>query len=245
MPYHPPVTFSISRAVLCVMQLDRKLLSQEADRKLFHLAWAIYPLLYYFGYPRDGMVLLTLAAMAIWLAVEVARKLGHNWVSEGLMREHERKGMVIGAFFQIASFFLAVLLFDKPTAVLAMLFCCVGDSVTGIAGAILYGLLGTGKTLIRDYSPVRLPLRPSSIITDLGYALWHRKSLALMAVMFFACAVTGLVVYPAAAPAPIAAGAAGAAVADGFAWRFFGRTVNDDLSITLAAGGAMSLLTLM
>ncbi|OPY29061.1 MAG: hypothetical protein A4E28_01107 [Methanocella sp. PtaU1.Bin125] len=228
-----------------MMQLDRKLLNQEADRKLFHLAWAIYPLLYYFGYPRDGMILLTLAAMAIWAAVEAARKLGHNWVSEGLMREHERKGMVIGAFFQITSFFLAVLLFDKPAAVLAMMFCCVGDSVTGVAGALLYGILGTGKTLIRDYSPVRLPLHPASIIKDLRFALWHRKSPALMAVMFFACVATGLAVYPAAALTLIVAGAAGAVVADGFAWRFFGRTVNDDLSITLAAGGAMSLLALM
>jgi dolichol kinase len=227
------------------MALDRRLLKQESERKLFHLAWAIYPLLYYFGYPRDGMILLTLAAMIIWSAVEIARKLGHNWVSDGLMREHERKGMLIGAFFQIASFFLAVLLFDKTTAILAMLFCCVGDSVTGLAGAILSGTLGAGKTLIRDYGRIRLPLRPASIRADLRYALRHSKSPALMAVMFFSCVVTGFFMYPAVTPALLAAGAIGAVVADGFAWRIFGRTVNDDLSITIAAGGAISLLALL
>lgn len=227
------------------MALDRRLLKQESERKLFHFAWAIVPMLYYYGYPRDGMILLTFCLLIIWCGFEVTQKLGYHWLSEAQMRDHERAGMLTGTFYQVLSLFLAVLLFDKTTAILAMLCCCVGDSITGLVGAILYGIIGAGKTLIREYSRVWLPLHPASICVDLRYALRHRKSLALMAVMFFACAIPGFVLYPAAAPAMIATSAIGAVVADGFAWRFFGRTVNDDLTITLAAGGAISLLALI
>jgi hypothetical protein len=131
------------------------------------------------------------------------------------------------------------------TAVLAMLFCCVGDSITGFVGALMYDVLGARKTLIREYGRVMLPLRPASVIADVRHAIRHRKSPLLMVVMFISCAATGLIMYPALAPAFISAGAIGAVAADAFAWRFFGLTLNDDLTITLAAGGAMTLLAIL
>jgi dolichol kinase len=227
------------------MPLDRKLLKQEFERKLFHIAWAILPLFYYFGYPHDAMILLAFAVLIIWSGFEVSQKMGHHWLSDEQMREHERDGKLTGTFYQVLSLFIAVLFFDRTTAVLAMMFCCVGDSITGFAGAILYTMLGKGRTIIRDYSQVLLPLRPASLGIDLRYALCHRKSYLLMAVMFVACVIPGYVMYPDVRLAVVAVGAAGAVVADAFAWRIFGRTLNDDLTITLAAGGAISLLALL
>jgi dolichol kinase len=227
------------------LDLNRTLLRQEAERKLFHFAWAIYPLIYYMGYPRDGMLLLILSALAIWSGIEIARSRGYSVLSDEQMREHEKKSVVMGTFFQVLSLFLAVLLFDRPAAILAMLFCCVGDSATGFAGAILISLIGTGKTSIREYGRTVMPLRLKTFVADLLYAVRHRKSYLLMAVMFVTCVVTGFIAYPGAGLAFIAAGAAGAVVADGFAWRMLGLTLNDDLTITLAAGGAITLAMLL
>jgi dolichol kinase len=227
------------------MRLDWKLLSLEAERKMFHTAWAILPLFYYFGYPHDGMLILTFSVLLIWSGIEIARKHGHSLISGGQMREYEKDGRVMGTFFQVLSLFLAVLLFDKTIAILAMLFCCVGDSVSGFVGAVLYNIIGAGRTFIRDYRGVRLPLSRTTLRADLSHALRHRKSVALMIVMLTTCILVGIIAYPDASLYFIAAGAAGAVVADAFAWRVLGVMLNDDLTITLAAGGALSLASLM
>lgn len=146
--------------------------------------------------------------------------------------------MPVGTLFQIASLFLAVLLFDREVAILAMLFNCIGDSATALAGAALYPYLGKEKVAIRDFRHPKA-LKPSSFLGDLSHALRHYKSPALMAVMLLSCAIVGLLFYPAAAPI-ICVGAIGAVVADAFAWRIFGHTLNDDITITLLAGCAMA-----
>ena len=56
------------------MHFDRDVFFIEVERKLFHVAWAIDPLLYYFGYPRDGMLILISCQLLIWLGAEAARK---------------------------------------------------------------------------------------------------------------------------------------------------------------------------
>lgn len=224
---------------ILVMRLDRELLSVEAERKLFHVAWAIDPILYYFGYPRDGMVILISAQLLIWAGFEVARKMGYSAFSSTYMRPHEKSGSLMGSLFQITSLLLAVMLFDRTTAILAMLFNCIGDSAAGLAGAALYPYIGKGRTAIRDFTAGSISL--SSVPRDILYALGHRKSAALMAVMFLACAIPGFIFYPRASLLFISAGAIGAVIADGFAWKLFGYTLNDDLIITLAAGGAMAV----
>lgn len=223
------------------MGFDRELLSLEAERKLFHIAWALLPLLYYLGYPREGMLLLLLLELVIWAGLETARKYGYSVFPERLMREHERKGRLMGTFFQIASMFLAVLLFDKTIAILAMLFNCLGDSITAYAGALLSSYISRERLQIREFRQALMAPGMATLRDDLAHALRHRKSPLLMAVMFTACMLVGLVAYPGISPALLAAGAAGAVLADAFAWRIMGYTVNDDLTITLMAGGALTL----
>ena len=225
------------------MACDRPLLKQEFERKLFHTAWAILPLIYYLGYPRDCMLLLTLVVLLIWSGIEVGRRHGYSLISPGQLREHEKNSPVMGTFFQVLSMFLAVLLFDQPTAVLAMLFCCAGDSVTGFAGALLSGAVGACRVAIRDYR--RSPLYHMVPGADLLHALRHRKPVILMGTMFVTCAAIGLLFYPRMGLLMIAAGSLGAVIADGFAWRVLGYTIDDDLTITLAAGAAIWLAAIV
>jgi dolichol kinase len=227
------------------MRLDHELLSTEAERKLFHIAWAIMPLLYYLGYPRDGMLILLFLAVVFWTGFEIARRLGYPVISPTQMREHEKQGMLMGTFFQIISLFMAVLFFDQTIAILAMLFNCIGDAVTSYAGALLLGYLGKEKTAIRSFQIKLSPLRFGSIQDDLLHAISHRKSSALMAVMFITCIVMSFAIYPGISPTIIAAGAAGAVLADAFAWRLLGFTLDDDLTITLLAGAAMTAVSIL
>jgi dolichol kinase len=218
------------------MRFDRELLSVEAERKLFHISWVLLPLLYYFGFPRAGMLLLLFLEILILAGFEVARKKGYSAFSASTMRPHEKGGMLMGTFFQVSALFLAVLLFDKPIAVLAMLFNCIGDSVTAFAGALLYCYLGRDRTKIREFSP---GMKPGTVIEDLVFAVKHHKSPVLMGVMFVTCMAIGVLVYPDISVLVIGAGALGGMVADGFAWKVFGYTLNDDLTISLLAGLAM------
>ena len=225
------------------MRLDHALLKLEFDRKIFHVAWALLPLLYYFGYPRDGMLLLLFIELLIWIGVEAVRKTGYPIVSAELMREHEKQGAPMGTLYQITSLFLAVLFFDREIAILAMLFCCIGDSVTAFAGAILLPYLGRGKTAIRT-----LTARESGTFSSAGnllQALVHRKSAILMLVMFGTCLALGYLFFPRQPLAVIVAGCLGAVIADAFAWRVAGITMNDDLTIPLVSGALMSLLVIL
>lgn len=213
-----------------VMRLDRDLLSAEAERKLFHIAWAIDPLLYYFGYPRDGLLLLIGCQLLIWIGFEAARRMGYSAFSTSYMRPEEARGAPMGTLFQVASLFLAVLLFDKSIAIIAMLFNCVGDSAVGLAGAVLYPYIGREKAAIREQG-----------VRGLWNMLKSHKAPVLMAVMFLACVVPGFILFPRASPLLMGVGALGAVIADAFAWKLFGYTLNDDLTITLAAGSAMAI----
>ncbi len=221
--------FNILVVMFLVMRLDRDLLSAEAERKLFHIAWAVDPLLYYFGYPRDGMLLLIGCQLLIWIGFEAARRMGFSAFSTAYMRPAERRGAPMGTLFQVASLFLAVLLFDKAVAIIAMVFNCVGDSIVGLAGAVLSPYVGVQKAAVRDIG--------SKGLRDV---LKNHKAPVLMAVMFLACIVPGFILFPRASPLLMSLGALGAVAADAFAWRLFGYTLNDDLTITLAAGGAMA-----
>lgn len=221
------------------MRLDHVLLKQEFDRKIFHVVWALLPLLYYFGYPREGMLLLLFCQLLIWIGVEAMRKTGYPLISTELLREHERLGAPMGTLYQITSLFLAVLFFDKEIAILAMMFCCIGDSVTAFAGALFLPYLGRGKTAIRTFTAGKGGT--SSLYGDIHQALVHRKSVLLMIVMFVTCLALGFLFFPSRPPAVILAGCLGAVIADAFAWRVAGITMNDDLTIPLVSGALMSL----
>ncbi len=222
------------------MTLDWGILTREVSRKSVHAAGAVIPLAYYFFLSREQVLLILGFAVAGAAILEYIRLSGNPIYPRFLLRGHEAKGVAGGYFYALLSSFLVVLLFDKAVAVASMLFLDVGDAVTGLAGAVLTMLVGPKEADKRDYKTHR-----RSLPGELLYAAGHPKSPALMAVMLAVCGLIGLLLYPSLSPVAIAAGALGAMVADAFPWRFFGLTVDDNLSIPLLSGALMWLATII
>lgn len=218
------------------MNLDRGVLAKEVSRKAVHAAGAVVPLAYYFFLPREPLLLILGVALLAAAVLEYVRLSGNLIFPHILLRGHEENGVVGGYFYALLSSFLAVLIFDKGIAIAAMLFLDLGDAVTGLAGAVMTMRTGGKEADKRNYG------RDGRALPDeLLYALSHPKSPVLMAVMFLACGLIGLALYPALRPAAIVAGAVGAVIADAFPWRLFGFTVDDNLSIPLLSGALMGL----
>ncbi|OPY28795.1 MAG: hypothetical protein A4E28_01319 [Methanocella sp. PtaU1.Bin125] len=215
------------------MPFDRQLFVKELGRKAFHMAGCVIPAAYYFFVSKDLMaVLLALCVMGAGV-LEYLRLTGRDLYPTSFMRPSE-KGRLAGYFYAAASMFLAVLLLSKTVAVAAILFLVVGDAVTGLAGAVLFMYTGK-KTIDGREKPDR----------GLAYAVTHPKPVALMLVMFMICSVIGLAFRPELSYVAIAAGAAGAVIADAFPWRVAGYTIDDNLSIPLLAGALMTLAMLV
>lgn len=222
------------------MSLDWSVLAKEASRKSVHMAGVAVPLAYYFFLSRE-LLLLVLGFVVLTAAVlEYIRLTGNPIFPRILLRGHEEKGVLGGYFYALLSSFLAVLLFDKAIAIAAMLFLDLGDGITGIAGAVMTMLMGRKEVDKRDYN-----MKERSLAGELWYAVSHPKSPILMAVMFAACGLIGLVLYPSLPLIAGAAGALGAVIADAFPWRLFGRVVDDNLSIPLLSGALMWLAAVL
>jgi dolichol kinase len=127
-----------------------------------------------------------------------------------------------------------VLLFDKAVAAAAILFLIFGDSLTGLAG-ILLSMYGAKK-------PVDVRNGGGG---NVAYAIRHHKPFALMLLMFALCGAIGLMFRPELSYPAIAAGAAGAVIADAFPWRIGRYMLDDNLSIPLVAGALMTLAMLL
>jgi dolichol kinase len=80
---------------------------------------------------------------------------------------------------------------------------------------------------------------------NLAYAIRHHKPVLLMLLMFAICGTIGLAFRPELSYPAIAAGAAGAVIADAFPWRIGRYTIDDNLSIALLAGALMALAQLL
>jgi dolichol kinase len=111
---------------------------RELLRKLIHLATLTAPVLIWLLPDPYGLLLLT-AAVAVAIMVEVARRRS-RWFryhflrhSRPLLRHHERRGLA-GATHLAIAYLLALLLFPKPIAILAMLYGGAGDAVAALAG---------------------------------------------------------------------------------------------------------------
>jgi len=190
------------------------IVQKELQRKAFHLTGLIVPILYYFFLSRDAALLYLALAVIVAGSLEAIRLSGHGIYPDWLLRDPSEKKRLYGYFWGILSMFLAVLLFEKAIAIASLLFMLLGDSAAGIAGAI---------TGYKDGPWV------------------NAKPPSVMAVMFFACAASGLLLYP-SIPLPVmAAGALAATVADAFTWKIRGREVNDNLSIPLVSGTVMAI----
>ncbi len=221
------------------MPPDWSILAKEASRKSIHLAGAIVPLAYYFFLSRGLLLAILGIALAVAAILEYVRLSGSHIFPRILLRGHEERGVIGGYFFALLSTFLAVLLFDKPIAVVSILFLDVGDAITGLAGAAMSMVTGRGKADTRDYGVNARPL-----LGELYHALAHPKSPILMAVMFIVCGLIGLAFYPSLSISMIILGAVGAVIADAFPWRLFGVVIDDNLSIPLISGALMLLASL-
>lgn len=221
------------------MSLQWGVLAKEASRKSVHMAGFIMPVAYYFFLSRE--LLLILLGMGVLCAgiLEYVRLSGNRLYPAILLRDHEKNGVLAGYFFALLSSFLAVLLFDKPIAIAAMLFLTLGDGITGLAGAAMTMLMGP-----KDADKRSGAAGEHSIFGELWYAVAHPKSPILIAVMLAVCGTLGLALYPSLSLKMIAAGAVGAMVADAFPWRVAGFTVDDNLSIPLLSGALMWLAAL-
>lgn len=219
-------------------------LKKETIRKLFHMAWAIIPVLYYFILTREQSLYLLSALLMIWISIEVLRKFNVHIVPVKYLRDHEKKGMPIGTMYQLSSSFLVILLFSKDIAILAMLFNAIGDSVTAMAGALLYSYLGKEKVDIRDYGYKKSgPYVP--IKDDLAFAISNFKSPVLMGIMAISCFLIGALVYPEISYILLIAGSIGAVIADCFPWKLLGTLIDDDLLISLMSGVLMFIAALL
>ncbi len=216
------------------MSLEWGVLAREASRKSVHMAGFLIPVAYYFFLPRELLLIALGAGVLCAGLLEYVRLSGNPIYPKVLLRDHEAKGVLAGYFYALLSSFLAVLLFDKPVAVAAMLFLTLGDGITGLAGAALTMMSGPMDADKRSHGP-------GAGENELMYAMTHPKSPVLMAVMLAACAALGLALYPALSLKMIAAGALGAVAADAFPWRLFGFVVDDNLSIPLVSGALMWL----
>jgi dolichol kinase len=197
------------------------------------MAGCVIPAAYYFFVSREIMAA-ALAACVIGAGIlEYMRLTGRDLHPTSFMRPSER-GRLAGYFYAAAALFLAVLLFSKPIAVAAVLFLVFGDSITGLAGAVLSMYRGKRSVDVRDGAE-----------RGLAYAVTHPKPLSLMLVMFAVCSVIGLALRPELSYFAIAAGAAGAVIADAFPWRVAGFTIDDNLSIPLLSGALMTIATLL
>lgn len=223
------------------MPFDRSLFVKEVARKSIHMGGFVIPLLYYFFFSRELMLLLLGLGVLAGGVLELIRLSGNPIFPSILLRKHEEKGVVGGYFYAILSSFLAVLLFDKTIAVASILFLDLGDAITGLAGAVISMYRGQRKAYTRTYAVGREESVVNALSNDIRYALGNHKSPFLMGVMFLVCALVGLLFYPSLSLAAIVAGALGSVIADAFPWRIFGLTVDDNLSIPMLSGFLMWL----
>lgn len=202
------------------------LFSHELQRKAIHLTGSLIPIVYYF-LDRRTAILGLLVINTILISIEWLRLRGSIEFPGILLRPHEKKQVAAYVYFQMAAL-LSLIIFDKTIAIAALLMLAIGDTASGLAGAILRG----GD--IRNNNSNKMAVKP----------------LPIMAVMFAVCVLIGLALVrlPPAAdmvnlPFPVyIAGAIGATLGDAIPLKVQGRPVDDNLIIPLLSGTFMSVV---
>jgi dolichol kinase len=123
---------------LSSIPLSAASMRRELLRKLIHLSTLLAPLLVWL-LPRGAGLLLLGFAVLVALSVEIGRRRS-RWFRLHFLRRyrpllwrHERRGLA-GATYLAIAYFLALLLFPMPVAVLAMLYGGAGDAVAALVG---------------------------------------------------------------------------------------------------------------
>ncbi len=204
-----------------------ELFSVELRRKAIHVLGSFIAVVYYF-IDRDIAVMGLAIINGILLIIEWLRLSGKIRLPDILLRPHENRQVAAYIYFQIAAF-ISILIFEKTIAITAILMLALGDTASGLAGA----LMNRGNV---RYSKGKLMVKPLPII----------------AVMFVVCVITGLLFMN----LPFAhdmenipvlayvAGALGATLGDAVPLQIQGRPVDDNLLIPILSGIFMTIASL-
>jgi len=203
----------------------------EAKRKAIHLTGLLVPaVILLFG--KGAAVGFVAAALAVAVLLELARLSGK--VRLPAVRDHEAE-RVAGYFYYILGALLTVLFFSPPIAVAAMLMLALGDAASGIIGSVVRGsavrtvIMGGGGRRIK---PVPVVAGTFAVCLAVGYA-----ASLLEAIFSPEPGVLSVSVF--------VAGAAAATFADAVPLNLRRRVIDDNLSIPLLSGSAMTLAALL
>ena len=205
-----------------------KLFFVELHRKAIHVLGSFIAVVYYF---IDWDIAVTGLAIinGILLVIEWLRLSGKIRLPDILLRPHENHQVAAYIYFQISAL-ISILIFEKTIAIAAILMLALGDTASGLAGA----LMNRGNV---RYSRGKLMVKPLPII----------------AVMFAVCVITGLLLMrlpfaPDMEHFPVlvyVAGALGATLGDAIPLRIQGRPIDDNLLIPILSGVFMTIVSLI
>lgn len=111
----------------------------QVYRKIWHLSFIWAPVAYYYGLSTKAAILLSLVAVAFFLALDLIR---FNWkrgneiayrVLPWLLKDQERKSLNASIYFALSCLICATF-FERRVAALAIALLCVGDPVAAIVG---------------------------------------------------------------------------------------------------------------
>lgn len=196
----------------------------ELQRKVFHAAGSLIALAYFFM-DRETAIIGLAIINAIFLTVEWLRLSGIISLPEMLLRPHETKQVAAYIYFQVAAL-ISIIAFEKTIAITAILMLALGDTASGLAGALMNG--GNVR-----YNRQKFNVKPFPI----------------MAVMCLVCVLIGVILRS----LPLApdmndisirvyvAGALGATLGDAIPLRIQGNPIDDNLLIPLLSGVFMTI----
>ena len=200
----------------------------ELRRKAVHAAGSLIAIAYYFTDKQTALIGLAIIN-AVLLIVEWQRLKGKIRLPEILLRPHEKEQVGAYIYFQVASL-ISVIFFEKTIAIAAILMLSLGDTASGLCGA----LLNEGNV---RYSRKKFTIKPIPIVS----------------VMFAVCVLIGFILVSSPLTQDMkylsfisyVAGALGATLGDAVPFRVQGKPVDDNLLIPLLSGIFMTISNLL
>ncbi|MBE0523366.1 MAG: hypothetical protein IBX40_03385 [Methanosarcinales archaeon] len=185
---------------------------KEILRKSIHLLGILIPGIYYFIDRSTAILWLSLIVGVLFIAEWMRLREIISFPSI-ILRSHEVH-KVAGHLYLMASALIVIALFSKTIAIAAITMAVIGDTSSGIVGA-LWGK----KAHVRH---TRLPLKPAPILLVMFLTSFISGYLATLAPRLDTLPVFSL-----------ALGALGAMLADGIPWQIRGRILDDNLTIPI------------
>ncbi len=190
------------------------MLEKELKRKAIHISGSLIPIFYIFAIWEVAVLIISICFLAA-LSLEWHR-LKYGW-QVSFARSHEQLG-ISGALYFAFSALLAILFFQKEIAISTLLMLAIGDSISGIAGAAF------------EIKRIDAGLKESR-----GR---KRKPAGLFLTMLVICFSLGCVFLPFEVAL---IGATVAALADSLPLNLFEEALDDNLTIPILSGIAMTL----